>query len=76
MSESTVMSVELRDGCLYVVRRYPSKANYACSPPQPVPDRVEREIYSANGGVISLVMVEKGRVVPARMSPESVEFDT
>lgn len=36
-----------------VVFREPSNSMYACNPPRPVPDKVWKEIYSVEDGVIT-----------------------
>ena len=75
--ESTVVSATLtEDGTLEIVRRYPSNATYACSPPRPVPDRIVKEVYRAGTEhpIIYLSQSIEGTHVPAERISERFEF--
>jgi hypothetical protein len=74
MSDYEIISATLVDGRLEIVKRYPSNEMYACNPPQPVPDRIEKEIYSAVDGQIVLAETIPGTHIPGYSVPETFEF--
>jgi hypothetical protein len=73
--EGLVIRARLVGGRLEVTRRYPSGQSYACDPPRPVPDVVEREIYEARGGQIVLARTIRGTHVPAHRVGEQIVFE-
>jgi len=72
---STLVSANLEDGKLIIVRRYPSSSMFACDPPRPVPDQVVKEIYAAQeDGTIALEETIEGTHTPGRNVPDIIEF--
>ena len=57
-----------------VVFREPSNSMYACIPPRPVPDKVWKEIYSVEDGVITKVQTIEGTHTPANYANEQISF--
>ena len=47
MNEIEILSAELIDGELHIVKREKSNEMFMCYPPRPAPDRVWKEIYEA-----------------------------
>ena len=74
VSMREVVSVELVGEALEVVWREPSHRTYPVMPPRPVPDRVWKEIYVAENGVVVLGATIEGRHIPAHSEPERIEF--
>lgn len=73
---STIVSVNLEDGKMVVVRRYPSNSMFACDPPRPVPDQIVKEIYAAQeDGTIALEETMEGKHTPAYNVNEAIEFE-
>lgn len=58
-----------------VVFRDPSNSMYACNPPRPVPDKVWKEIYRVEDGVINKVQTIRGTHTPANYVNEDISFD-
>jgi hypothetical protein len=71
----TILSAHLTgDGeRLNIVRKYPSNMTYGNG--QPVPDRVEKEVYGVVDGKIVLIETKTGKHTPAYMVKETVTFD-
>jgi hypothetical protein len=72
--EHTIVSVELIDGKLEVVKRFPSNLAYASNPLRLVPDQVVKEVYESVEGEIKLTRSIAGQVNPQKIIPESIEF--
>jgi len=58
-----------------VVFREPSTTMFFTDPPQQVPDRVWKEVYGVEDGVITLIQTIEGKVVPPQNTPETISFD-
>lgn len=69
-----IIGVEIYDQGATVTLRERSNAMYACNPPQPVPDKVWREIFRYENGELRKVDVQDGIHRPARMQPEEITF--
>ena len=69
-----IASVSLINGKLEVIKRYPSGGMYACNPPMPVPDSIEKDIYIAKNGKIVLEKTIKGKVIPPQRTEEKIVF--
>ena len=57
-----------------VVFRESSNAMYACNPPRPVPDKVWKEVYSVEDGVITKTQTIEGKHEPANYINENISF--
>lgn len=68
----TVVSAQLVNGLLEIVRRYPSNMSYANG--ERIPDSLEKEIYVCKDGMIVLDCIIKGNVVPEQRIPEKFVF--
>ncbi len=73
LSSISVMSAELINGKIEIVRREQSKLAYASG--EPVPDNVTKETYECVEGEIKLVTTKVGKIFPAKLIPERLEFD-
>ena len=70
-----IISAILTDrGEIEVIRRYPSTMRYACIPPRMAPDRIVKEIYSVQDGVIALSETIDSTHSPVYTVPETIEF--
>lgn len=68
-----IVSAQLTNGKLEIIKRFPSRVVLDTSPPQYPPDDLIKEIYAAVGDRIVLVEKVKGYVRPP--SPESFCWD-
>lgn len=59
---------------LEVVYRTPSNTTYACYPPRPVPDCVEKEIWEVKDNKLVWVATVSGIHKPAHLVSESIVF--
>ena len=57
-----------------VVFRESSNMVYASNPPQSVPDKVWKEVYSVVDGVITLTQTIQGTHTPSQYVEESITF--
>ena len=57
-----------------VVFREPSNIMYACNPPRPVPDKVWKEVYSVENGIIIKTQTINGKHEPGNFIPENITF--
>jgi hypothetical protein len=57
-----------------VVFREPSNSMYACNPPLPVPDKVWKEVYSVEDGVITKTQTIEGKHEPPSYINETIRF--
>lgn len=62
------------DGKLEIVKRYYSNEMLLSYPPQKAPDTLIKEVYASVGGRIELIDTIRGKVTPARVTPETVSF--
>ena len=70
----SIVSFELIDGRIEVVKRYSPVADYTPSPP----DRIEKEIYRASRASyddIVLVKTIKGKITSGYFVDEQIEFE-
>lgn len=75
-ADHQIVSAELNDkGELEVVRRYHSNSVYASYPPQQVPDKIIKEIYSVKDGKIYLKETIEGTHIPSKVTNEQIIFD-
>lgn len=75
MGTEEIVSFQLtEEGKIEVIKRVRSNSMYACNPPKPVPDRVWKEIYSAQDGVIKLEKKIEGTHNPSHVIRESLTF--
>ena len=58
-----------------VVFRKPSNFMQASNPPRPVPDKVWKEIYSVEDGVITKTQTIKGTHTPSSYVNEKISFE-
>ena len=58
-----------------VVFREPSNTMYTCNPPRPAPDKVWKEIYSVEDGVITKIHTIEGRHTPGNYVNGQISFD-
>lgn len=71
-----IVSVEVVDGKLEVVRKYPSNQMLLCDPPRPASDTVVKEIYGIVDGKIEIIKEIAGSHTPAETitTNESITF--
>lgn len=69
---SILVSADLIDGKLHVVKRTPSNITY-CNGGSP-PDSITKYIYAASNGVVVLERTVEGTVVPPSVTPEKIEW--
>ena len=74
MSRFKIVSIELKNGKLYVVFQSPSDRMLLCNPPRPAPDNVWRDEYAVVDGEIKLVDTVKGKYTPSYTVQEKIEF--
>jgi len=58
-----------------IVFREPSTTMFRTNPPQQAPDRVWKEVYGVEDGVITLIQTIEGKVAPPQNTPETISFD-
>lgn len=71
-NRSTLVSADLVDGKVHVVRRTASGTTY-CEGGGP-PDTIAKEIYAASNGVVVLERTVKGTIVPPSHTRERIEW--
>lgn len=71
-----VISVDYRmdKNTIEIVHREKSNSMYACSPPRPVPDKIEKVIYGVIDGKIVEIKRIKGQHIPSHFIEEKFEF--
>ncbi len=69
-----IVSVDLVDGKLVVVRQYPSNMMYMSIPPKPFPDEVVKQTYGVEGGSVVLLDTVTGHHEPAYTVDEKITF--
>ena len=67
----TIVSAELIDGRLEIIKRY--SPEIYCHPAPP--DRLEKEIYEAGGDDIVLVGTFQGKITPGYFIEEKIEYE-
>ena len=72
--QAQIVDVYIYDRGAIVTLREPSNAMYACNPPRPMPDRVWREVFRNESGVLRKVATQDGIHAPAKWIPEEIIF--
>ena len=72
---SKIEQVTVHPDRVEIVRRYPSGGMYACYPPHPMPDTIEKEIYRIVDGKLVLSEKKQGKHTPAHTVEEQITFE-
>lgn len=71
-----IVSAELIEGEIHIVKRFTSSDVYLTNPVQPCPDKIEMDVYVAKGGKIVLDRTVHGEHTPGYRVPEKITIDT
>ena len=75
IGQEEIISVDLKDNQLIVVKKIESMATYMSNPPNPIPDEVWKEVYGVVDGKIKLIKRINGRHIPRRFIEETYKFE-
>jgi len=74
-NEYTIIKVELINGRIEVIKKYPRNMMLASDPPQRAPDLVEKEIFGVVDGEIKFIKKIEGTHTPVRLLEETITFE-
>lgn len=71
--DAKIISADLVDNSIEIIRRYPSNMCYASG--KPIPDKVIKEIYTVVDGKIALTNEITGKLKPSYVVPDTISFE-
>ena len=75
MNNLIVVSVQVTEKRVEIVKRLPSNMTYMCNPPKPVPDKVWKEIYEVVNGTLVRQADMTSIHIPSHTVPESIVWE-